>query len=71
MKDKIINVDFTRPDDRFLDKARAARDAEDLPRALQLYRSVVEKSPDGWDAGVEYAALLWHGFNSKKFQVQH
>lgn len=59
MKDKIINVDFTRPDDRFLDKARAARDAEDLPRALQLYRSVVEKSPDGWDAGVEYTALLW------------
>lgn len=59
MKDKIINVDFTRPDDRFLDKARAARDAEDLPRALQLYRSVVEKSPEGWDAGVEYAALLW------------
>lgn len=59
MKNKIINIDFTRPDDRFLEKARAARDAEDLPRALQLYRSVVEKAPEEWEAGLEYAVLLW------------
>lgn len=59
MKEKIINIDFTKPDDRFLEKARAARDAEDLPRALQLYRTVVEKAPDLWEAGLEYAVLLW------------
>ena len=52
MKDKIINIDFTRPDDRFLDKARAARDAEDLPRALQLYRSVVEKAMHQLEAAI-------------------
>ena len=39
MKDKIINIDFTRPDDRFLEKARAARDAEDLVKAMTVYYS--------------------------------
>ncbi|MBR2925575.1 MAG: hypothetical protein IKC28_11180 [Clostridia bacterium] len=59
MTDNIIHVDFNKPDSRWLKKARTARDAGQVEKAVQLFRTAVEQNPGDWEAGLSYALYLW------------
>ena len=59
MRDNIINIDFRKPDERWLKKAHTARENGDVERAVQLYRKAVEQDPANWDTGLCYARYLW------------
>jgi len=59
MTDNIIHVDFNKPDSRWLKKARIARDAGQVEKAVQLFRTAVEQNPGDWETGLSYALYLW------------
>lgn len=59
MRDNIINIDFRKPDERWLKKAHTARENGDVERAVQLYRKAVEQNPADWETGLCYARYLW------------
>lgn len=55
----IIHVDFQKPHKRWLDQAKAAREAGDVCKALEMYRQALADCATDWDAGLGYALLLW------------
>lgn len=59
MTDNIIHVDFQKPDSRWLKKAFTARDAGQVEKAVQLFRTAVEQDPGDEKAGLSYALYLW------------
>lgn len=59
MTDNIIHVDFQKPDSRWLKKAHTARDAGQVEKAVQLFRTAVEQDPNDMEAGLSYALYLW------------
>lgn len=59
MTGNIINIDFSKPDSRWLKKAHAARESGDVEKAVQLYRAAVEQDPYDFNAGLSYALYLW------------
>lgn len=59
MTDNIIHVDFQKPDSRWLKKAHTARDAGQVEKAVQLFRTAVEQDPADLETGLSYALYLW------------
>ncbi len=59
MASNIINVDFRKPHNRYIQKADAAAMAGQVEKALELYETAVEQDPNSWDAGFAYARYLW------------
>ena len=59
MTDNIIQIDFRKPDSRWLKKAHTAREKGDVEKAVQLYRNAVEQNPGDFDTGLCYALYLW------------
>ena len=59
MAENIIHVDFQKPDSRWLRKAHIARDAGQVEKAVQLFRTAVEQNPADLEAGLSFALYLW------------
>lgn len=57
--DKIISVDFSKTGEHRLEKARTAVERGNLFKALESYRNVLESEPFNFEAGLEYAILLY------------